>query len=100
MDMQQIKRGDSFEWLFADNVEGGLEGITITAAVRTTGRAVRSLTVEEVDLAAGEYQVSASAEETENWPTGYLPCDLKYSSGGVVGHSETFNIYVTERITP
>lgn len=99
MDLIQIKTGDSFSWLLTDTA-GDLTGITITAAVRTTGKVTRPLTVTEVDLSAGQYQISATGEETAQWPVGFLPCDLKYSATGVSSHTETFKIYVSEGITP
>lgn len=92
-----FKRGDTVEISATDNA-GDLTGAQIEASVEARGFS-QSLTVTDVDLSAGKYTLSATPEETENWPVGALSCDLKYTVGNAVVHSPTFQIVIKERVT-
>lgn len=98
------KRGDTLSLACVDDT-GDITGVTIEASVSMVRTDIRgyfeeSLTVTETDLSAGEYTLSATAAETEDWPIGRLNCDIKYSVGGQVERSETFYINLLERVTP
>lgn len=93
-----VKRGDTFQATCTDS-HGDLTGITVEAEIWTGNRTRRSLTVEMVDILTGVYTLTATGEETVSWPLGAVKCDLLYSGAGIVAHSNTFEIFVSERVT-
>lgn len=92
---KHLKPGDSFE-LGASDDSGDLTGTEIESAVKN-GDFYYRLTVTPGDLTKGEYTLSA--EDTSSWPVGWLDCDIKYTAAGVVSRTQTFRVYVDEKVT-
>ena len=103
MDDFEIKRGDQLSMDITRVDQNGdpinLTGVTITSQVKGPGF-VASLTVTAVNLAIGQFQLTAASGATATWPMGRLSGDVKYvSGGGLVRHSKTFFILVGKEIT-
>ncbi|MDP2495850.1 hypothetical protein Q8W25_17615 [Shimia thalassica] len=94
----QVKRGASLMLSCVDD-RGDMTGATITASVRQKGFSA-ALTFRAVDLAAGQYEISATATETATWPLGLLSCDIKTVLDDSTDYTETFIILMQEAITP
>lgn len=94
----KIKNGETLSLRCTDSATD-LTDITVTSRVCNRGWG-QDLTVTINDAANGVFTLSATAEDTANWPVGSLDCDFKYTdSSDVVSYSETFNIVVQQRIT-
>lgn len=83
-----IKRGDSFEIVFDRVDDNGapidLTGATIASTiVRPDATVVQPLTVTLLDQIAtpGRIRVSATKEETANWPLANLMFDIEHTNG-------------------
>lgn len=98
MSVLAIKRGDTFQATCTDSF-GDLTGISVEAEIWTGLNSRRPLTVEMIDIASGIYTLHAGDDETVKWPLGAVKCDLQYSGAGIVAHSNTFEIFVSERVT-
>lgn len=98
----EIKRGDTFS-LDVTRVDSAgapvdCTGMTITSAVEL-GAFSAPLTVTAVDLALGQFRLSATAAETATWPVALISADVKYDLGGVIQRSRTFAIMVAKEVT-
>lgn len=84
----EFKAGDSFglRAVYEDLIVG--DGIACT--VRKDGALVQALTVGAVNYPAKSYELSALPTQTTTWPLGRLRADIKYTRGGAVVHTETF----------
>lgn len=97
------KRGDTFVLSCTLENEGNpvdITSFTITSQIRDTLDAVlQSLTVTVTDAAAGAFDLSATAAQTETWGVQSYLCDIEFVDGGEVNSSETFTINVLKDIT-
>lgn len=98
------KRGDTFELNMTLENQGiaiDLTGWTIASQVRAGDDSlVDDLTVTITDAAAGQVTVSATAAETEQWPTGQLDWDIEFTDpSGAVSSSDTITVTVVKDIT-
>lgn len=91
-----IKPGATLEWLC---VHGALDltGYTIEAALGK-GDFYQALTVTPVDLSTGQFKLSATPAQTEDFPVGPLLGDIKLTSGDV-SYTDTFRINVLKKVT-
>jgi hypothetical protein len=91
----QLKAGETLSWTVTDD-SGDLTGTTIEAAIAGTNF-YYPLTVTEDDLSLGIYTLSATS--TATFPVGTLYCDIKYTTGGIVVYSNTFEVKVIAKVT-
>lgn len=99
----EIKRGDTLSLdvtrLDASGNPVDCTGMTITSEVEL-GAFANPLTVTPVNLAVGQYNLSATAAATALWPVARLSADVRYDEGGgVIRRSKTFVIRVEMEIT-
>lgn len=99
-----LKAGDTLSlagtYTDSDGAAISLTGYTIASSVRQSdGTLVENLTCTITVAASGTFSVSATATQTSDWPTESLSCDIEFSVGGVVVHTDTFTIVVQEAIT-
>ena len=90
-----IKPGEVLSWSVHDD-SGDLSGTTIEAAV-SAAEFYYPLTVTAINLATGDYELSAA--NTTHFPEGTLACDIKYEVSGIVTYTETFYVDVLEKVT-
>ena len=91
----QIKPSETLSWSAIDDA-GDLTGVLIEAAL-SSNDFYYPPTVTATDLSVGSYEISAS--DTSSFPIGTLACDIKYSIGGLVTHTDTFYVEVIQKVT-
>lgn len=99
----EIKRGDTLSLdvtrVDAAGVPVDCTGMTITSEVEL-GAFSDTLTVTPVNLALGQFRLSATAAATATWPVARLSADIKYDEGGgVIQRSKTFVLKVVLEVT-
>lgn len=98
------KRGDTFE-LTCSLENGGndvdITGWTVAAQLRKTDDTlVQAMTITVTNASAGEFIISASDTETDDWPIENLEIDVQFTeASGNISSSETFTINVIKDIT-
>lgn len=102
MNQIQFKRGDTF-LLTCTYKDGGVAtsvaSLDIDSQIRNNLKAlVQELTVTKSQN-TGVFTLSATAEETADWPVSVLRCDVQFSEDGEVKSTQTFYITVVEDIT-
>lgn len=96
----RIKAGDSLILSFWFNDRGrpiDTGNLILSAQVRAADQTlVANLTLlpqAQVGL------VTATYPDTSGWPAGRLRCDLRVEANGLVVHTETFPIVVSQQVT-
>jgi hypothetical protein len=98
------KRGDTFEAVVEATLNGApldLTGWTVRSQLRDlSNNVIKEFDVLPLDLAAGQFSLNATAQETENWsPASYL-CDVELVDlNSFVQSSDTFSVRVVRDIT-
>jgi len=104
------KQGDTLELTFelkANNAAVNITNYTISSQLRDSTDALLvtdnfdgSLDFTLINAAAGQFQLSASATATAEWPIRTYDCDVQIIDlGGDTSSSETFKIKVVKDIT-
>lgn len=103
MKVQRCKQGDTL-LIEGTRVDGdgnpvSLAGVTVTSDILFGGTRV-ALTATVVNAAAGRFDLSLTAEQTEALAVGPWLCDVQFedSTGGIVS-SETFMLSVEADVT-
>lgn len=100
-----FKRGQTFAYagqILNNGEVMDFTGWSISAQLRTSGtrKLVQALSATFVDAATGVVSLSATAEETTDWPLQLLVMDVRLQDpGGNVVLSDTSTINIVERIT-
>lgn len=71
-----------------------LTGVTVTAAMDAPFRDPYDFTVSVTNAALGEFQLEASAADTEDWGIRTWYASVSYTESGVRTSTETFQIQV------
>lgn len=71
---------------------------TVTSSIRekVTGRFTANAVIGVVDAPTGAYSITA---DTSSWEPKFYVQDVKYVSGGVVLHTETWELEIERAIT-
>ncbi len=100
----RIKQGDTFEFsgqlVDASEDPVDLTGFTIRSQVRdAVGTLIEELTLE-LGEDTGAYSFSATPEQTQEWPTKRLLCDVQFTyPDDTVLSTDTFAILVLRDVT-
>ena len=102
MNRIEFKRGDTFLLTCTykvDDVASNIDDIDIDSQIRNNVKSlIQDLTVTKL-AETGVFTLSATAEETSDWPITALRCDVQFSEDGEVKSTQTFYITVIEDIT-
>jgi hypothetical protein len=98
------KRGDTFEVLVEVALNGqivDLTGWTIRSQIRDGAKnLLKELDIDPVDLAQGQFLMTATDTETRQWPPASYSCDIEFiDPAGFVISSDTFPVTVLRDVT-
>ena len=88
------------QYLDDDDAPIDLAGYEIAAQIRTEGGAlVGALAALITDAAAGQFELSADAADTLDWPAGTHWLDIRYTTAGQRRYTERARVRVTRTET-
>ena len=98
------KRGDTFELTLSLENQGNpvdITNFTIASQIRDQDdQLVQALTVTKTDASNGQFTLTATDTQTDDWPIAKLDVDVEFvEPDTTVSSSETFNIQVIKDIT-
>jgi hypothetical protein len=102
MNQIQFKRGDTFLLTCTYKVNGvatSVASLTIDSQIRNNVKVLVQDLIVYKQISTGVFTLSATAEETADWPVSVLRCDVQFSENGIVKSTDTFAISVIEDIT-
>lgn len=101
-----LKRGDTLvrRCLHRDAEQEpiNLTNYTIRSQIRTVdGALIGELGITKLDQSThtGQFDLTANATATKNWPVGLHQCDIQYTNAGITQSTMTFKFEIIKDVT-